>query len=262
MTNWQVPLATPPRLRFAVAAVHGRRSSERHFLAGLWQLHLYQFSGELRLRAPATGGRELRVPIRPGTLTVLPPDTASEYLLPKPGSLLCLHFATDLAGGEVGLPMVQELGADAARCTEDLRRIIACAAGPTWASSARLWDLLLRRSERTAVTPGQDAVGRARAAIELRLGEPLRVERLAREAGCSPVHLRRLFRDQLGMGVKRYLLGRRVERAVHLLRHSDRPITGIAAEVGIPDLQQFNKTVRRLAGCSPRGMRRGIGTAG
>ena len=44
-------------------------------------------------------------------------------------------------------------------------------------------------------------------------------------------------------------------RAQHLLSQSTLPIKAIAEEVGIPDLQHFNKVVRRKLGGAPRRLR-------
>jgi len=47
----------------------------------------------------------------------------------------------------------------------------------------------------------------------------------------------------------------RLERAVHLLLYSDMPVKQVACDVGIPDLQLFNKTIRRTFGLAPRVLR-------
>jgi transcriptional regulator GlxA family with amidase domain len=68
-------------------------------------------------------------------------------------------------------------------------------------------------------------------------------------------HLRRCFRAELGLGVKPWIQARRLERARHLLAHSALPVRAIAAQLGIADLQRFNKLVRRACGLGPRALR-------
>jgi transcriptional regulator GlxA family with amidase domain len=53
-----------------------------------------------------------------------------------------------------------------------------------------------------------------------------------------------------------YIQERRMQMAQYLLKHSTLPIKSIAAEVGMPDLHQFNKTFRRILKEAPTGMRR------
>jgi AraC-like DNA-binding protein len=55
--------------------------------------------------------------------------------------------------------------------------------------------------------------------------------------------------------VTEYVRRRRVERARHLLLHSGLSIKQVACEVGLPDLQLFNKTIRRAYGVAPRSLR-------
>jgi transcriptional regulator GlxA family with amidase domain len=68
-------------------------------------------------------------------------------------------------------------------------------------------------------------------------------------------HLTRLFRAETGSTVVGYVQARRMARARHLLTSSTLPIPAVAASVGIPDLQAFNKTCRRERGASPRAIR-------
>ena len=75
--------------------------------------------------------------------------------------------------------------------------------------------------------------------------------------GISHNHLTRLFRSQTGGTVIGHLRARRMARAAHLLRESTMSIRAIAASVGIPDLQAFNKSCRASAGLSPRQIRAG-----
>jgi transcriptional regulator GlxA family with amidase domain len=99
------------------------------------------------------------------------------------------------------------------------------------------------------------AVSAAIAHIEANLAQPLTIPDLARMAGVSHNHLTRLFHAETGLTVIAYIRRRRMARARHLLVSSTLSIPAVAASVGIPDLQAFNKTCRRELGGSPRAVR-------
>ncbi|MEJ7810674.1 MAG: helix-turn-helix transcriptional regulator [Gemmatimonadaceae bacterium] len=103
---------------------------------------------------------------------------------------------------------------------------------------------------------------RARRALERRLAGPLDLAALAREAGCAPQYLSRLFRRTYGASPSEYLLRRRVERARHLLARGRRPIANIALELGFHDASHFARHFRRFAGVSPGEFRRRQADAG
>jgi transcriptional regulator GlxA family with amidase domain len=103
---------------------------------------------------------------------------------------------------------------------------------------------------------------RARDAMDRTYAEPLDVAALARIALCSEAHFIRTFRATFGETPHRYLQRRRVERAMHLLRTSDRTVTDICLDVGFTSLGTFSRTFREIVGESPSAYRgRGGGTA-
>ena len=104
---------------------------------------------------------------------------------------------------------------------------------------------------------GHPAVAAAIAYIEANLARPLTVPALARAAGVSHNHLTRLFGSETGTTVVAYIRERRMARARHLLVSSTLSIPAVAASVGIPDLQAFNKACHRELGGSPRAVRAG-----
>jgi len=81
------------------------------------------------------------------------------------------------------------------------------------------------------------------------------VRRLARVSRVSEAHFARAFKRAFGIPPHRYLLARRIERAIALLRDSDLPITEIAFHAGWESLGTFGRTVRDVTGASPRGIR-------
>lgn len=86
--------------------------------------------------------------------------------------------------------------------------------------------------------------------------QPLDVPALARIAHVSEAHFTRTFRATFGETPHRYLQRRRVERAMFLLRETDRSVTDICFQVGFGSLGTFSRTFRDIVGQSPRTYRK------
>jgi transcriptional regulator GlxA family with amidase domain len=96
---------------------------------------------------------------------------------------------------------------------------------------------------------------RARDAMDLTYGKPLDIPTLAGIAYVSEAHFIRAFRGAFGETPHRYLQRRRVERALFLLRCTDRSITDICFDVGFASLGTFSKTFHLIVGESPTAYR-------
>src|SRR5437868_10042459 len=92
---------------------------------------------------------------------------------------------------------------------------------------------------------------RARDAMDRAYAEPLDVPALAQIANVSQAHFIRTFRATFGETPHRYLQRRRVERAMFLLRATDRSVTDICLDVGFNSLGTFSRTFREIVGESP-----------
>ena len=97
---------------------------------------------------------------------------------------------------------------------------------------------------------------RARDAMDADYAEPLDIAALARIAHVSAPHFIRTFRAVFGETPHRYLQRRRVERAMFLLRESDRSITDVCLAVGFTSLGTFSRTFRAITGETPTAYRR------
>ncbi|MEU6141813.1 AraC family transcriptional regulator [Streptomyces sp. NPDC047081] len=97
---------------------------------------------------------------------------------------------------------------------------------------------------------------RARDAMDRAYAQPLDVADLARIAHVSPAHFSRTFRATFGETPHRYLQRRRVERAMFLLRETDRSVTDICFDVGFGSPGTFSRTFRDIVGRSPREYRK------
>ena len=92
---------------------------------------------------------------------------------------------------------------------------------------------------------------RARDAMDRAYAEPLDIPALARIAYVSEAHFIRTFRATFGETPHRYLQRRRVERAMFLLRSTDRSVTDICLETGFTSLGTFSRTFRDIVGEPP-----------
>ena len=92
---------------------------------------------------------------------------------------------------------------------------------------------------------------RARDAMDRDYALPLDVPRLASIACVSDAHFIRTFKATFGETPHRYLQRRRVERAMYLLRNSDRTVTDVCMEVGFSSLGTFSRTFRDIVGETP-----------
>ncbi|MEU1662129.1 AraC family transcriptional regulator [Streptomyces sparsogenes] len=251
----ELALDLPPRVVNAGVGVHGSTGPHEVFrLPRLWQLHLYSYSGRLELGGSAHS-------IRPGYVSLVPPDAEVHFHY---GARRCehlyAHFRLPGGGERRTVPVVQDAGADAAVLSGLLRQTVAATAQSPARASAELWTVLWRTTGLTGGAEGRSgsahpALRTALAHIEEHLAGPLTVPPIARAAGVSHTHLTRLFREATGHTVVGYIRRRRMERARHLLEASTLAIPAVAATVGIPDLQAFNKACRRELGASPRAVR-------
>jgi AraC-like DNA-binding protein len=103
---------------------------------------------------------------------------------------------------------------------------------------------------------------RARDAMDHAFARPLDVPALARVAHVSPAHFSRQFRATFGEPPHRYLQRRRVERAMELLRETDRSVTDICFDVGFNSLGTFSRTFRTIVGESPSAYRSRLAASG
>lgn len=92
--------------------------------------------------------------------------------------------------------------------------------------------------------------------IDREYAKPLDVEALARGAHMSAGHLSRQFKLAYGESPYSYLMTRRIERAMALLRTDDLSVTEICFEVGCASLGTFTTRFTELVGQPPGAYRR------
>lgn len=256
----QLPLALPPEVVNLGSGVHGvHRRRDVYQLPDLWQLHLYGYSADVTFDGTTHA-------VAPGFVSLTPAGMPVQFDYRGRSEHLYVHFRPRPGGEPAYVPVVQDAG-DSAPVLADLLRS-ATEASPSGSSRvvAEVWTALWRIAELSAGADSQrgahPAVTSAIAYIEANLARPLTVPELAREAGVSHNHLTRLFHAETGLTVIAYLRRRRLTRARHLLVASTLSIPAVAASVGIPDLQAFNKACHRELGGSPRAVRNAVVAGG
>jgi AraC family transcriptional regulator len=128
---------------------------------------------------------------------------------------------------------------------------------------AILTRLLGRYVRRQPTPPGAlnvAALRRTLAYINDNLAGRITVTTMAGAAGLSAYHFSRLFAQATGHPPHRYVMLRRVERAVTLIRDSRLPLAEIAYRTGFADQSHLSRQVRRLRGLSPKSLRERDGT--
>lgn len=103
---------------------------------------------------------------------------------------------------------------------------------------------------------------RVRDRIDREHARPLDVEALARGVHLSAGYLSRQFKAAYGESPYSYLMTRRVERAMALLRRGDLSVTEVCFAVGYQSLGTFSTRFTELVGMSPSEYRRRALTAG
>jgi AraC-like DNA-binding protein len=125
-------------------------------------------------------------------------------------------------------------------------------------NSGASWD---DRAVTTRPVPASDlrdlvVLRRVRDRIDREYAQPLDVEALARGVHMSAGHLSRQFRRAFGESPYAYLMTRRIERAMALLRRGDLSVTDVCFAVGCSSLGTFSTRFTELVGVPPSVYRR------
>ena len=88
--------------------------------------------------------------------------------------------------------------------------------------------------------------------ISERLAEPHTIQSLAKIAYLSPTQFKKLFKENIGVSVLKYITEQRMEKAKALLTHTDLPVQWVAERVGYSDLSAFSRRFSAHYGMSPR----------
>lgn len=122
---------------------------------------------------------------------------------------------------------------------------------------ARLRELMVlagidfaRRVE-TTHRSGVPAIRTCRAYIHNHLHYKITLAELAEACALSPNYLSTLFREQMGIGLKEYILREKLDGASRVLLASDRPVSAVAAQFSFASHSSFSAHFKRRFGVSP-----------
>lgn len=254
--RFPVSLAKKPRLVQMGFGQHVR-SRDIFFQIKTWTIHLYYYGGSIRVN-----GTE--VPIRFGYLGINPPNAKTVYGFDEPACRhIYAHFETEEPQHNETVhrvPVMLDVNATFKSYESRMDTMLKHYHRDRLRAEVVLWELLFKLSEDASRIPSEGttrhpAVESAMEYIERNLSGYLTAADVAQAAGLSQNHLNHLFHSQFNKTLKDYILDLRMEKAAYFLTSTRLPIKTAAYECGIPDLQHFNKIVRRVFGKSPKKFR-------
>jgi AraC family transcriptional regulator len=225
------------------------------------------------------GAGPFRGRFREGDLFLTPPYTATRYR--SDGDCAALVLSVPLAHVRTLLPeheaaergdfgvlhegplrdpflsaLIDRLWSEVRAGTEQSALFTEGAVATLFGALAGLAERGARRAgpARGGLAPG--ALRRATERLATSLAGNVTLAELAADAGLSPFHFARAFKQSTGVPPHRYQLRLRIDVAKRLLETTDRPITAIALEVGYESSQALARLFRRECGTSPGEWRR------
>ena len=184
-------------------------------------------------------------------------DTVFVALPKEPFALLALERGR--VNAELGALLLSE---DATlvgivRELADRARVDGDNCGAAWRDlSSEVIEQLFER-HLLGVTPRQrgvlspDALARIYQYVEAHLGEQIEVDVLADVVQATRSHFPRLFRRSVGISPYQYVVRRRLQRAMELIRKGNMPLAQIAIETGFTDQSHLTHWAKRVYGVSP-----------
>jgi AraC-like DNA-binding protein len=254
LKNWNLILKETPELELVRVHFHQAYAIRKYRLDKFWSINICDYQARVKLN-------DIEYPLHPGDIILMPPGTERIFFFQaRPLHRVC-HFKLPACPSTNIQPCILNSGKKFRRITEDFDNAVACFSSNPAKSTAIIWKLLwdlpdLNTVMETSVPVSNPLLHEVLLYIERHLSEPLKASELAARFNISHNHLTRLFNYQFFCGIIAFIRKRRMNLAKHLLTNSDLPIKEIACETGIPDLQRFNKIIRKELGCSPRQLRK------
>jgi len=115
---------------------------------------------------------------------------------------------------------------------------------------AKIWELfsLLQEGQPVGHNYVQDAIE----IMKVQYSNPLTIEQIASELGLDRTYFSSLFKKEIGVSPKQYLMNYRMTEAVRLMTERGESVAVAACSVGYPDVYNFSKMFKRHFGLSPR----------
>lgn len=190
-------------------------------------------------------------PVKPESIAVFAPGVrAGHALIGDETTHMYLTFNLPAeAGRRYAVPAHVE---DAKPIYAQMRRAIDRVSTDLIPAIAFAWQFMSHISLDPAFLRQNEALYTAEEFILRNLRAELRVPDIAEYAQVSPRQLLRMFRDEHHLTVQDFIRKKRTQEACRLLATTNRPIKLIAEQIGVPDLAQFNKLLKKETGASPR----------
>ena len=96
------------------------------------------------------------------------------------------------------------------------------------------------------LNPNQEAIKKVIDYIEKHLDEEMELDNIARHAGYSKFHLNRIFTEETGTTIHKYLQLRRLTIAAEKLAKTEIPVAQIAYEAGYHSQQAFSLAFKKI----------------
>lgn len=215
-----------------------------------------------RLYCPIEGSavvtfNEVKQELRPGNLYLIPPRTSFSSYNPEPFTKWYVHFIlgrSDL----LSVPGIYSHPVDDAESA--LLETLANASGEpyNWESASLVIHSLGKLPSEAWTDQKLDhRVEKAMEFLHANLARKINADDAARAAGVSVRNLNHLFRSQVRMAPMSVLLNYRLDRACHLLRHTEQSIEQVAENCGFPNRYYFSRMLKQHRGISPAAYRKG-----
>lgn len=94
-------------------------------------------------------------------------------------------------------------------------------------------------------------IRRVRTVLDEQYRDPPSIHELAAMVGLSASRLAHLFRDEVGMSIRSYVVDRRLQMAAMLIVQTHEHISQIAYGVGFNDVSNFNHSFKKRFGMAP-----------
>lgn len=253
-------LSERPRILWAGEDVSLQEEQHSFRLGNFWCLHYYEYQAKVNYNSD-------ELTISPGHMGICEPYSEIHY-----HSLLGdahRHFAFNFQLPEVVKGFcwkVPLMIPQSERKIGGLFQRIRCAIDrfdeARLYAEVELWAILLQLAEKNTEEKEEDLhsvdqrrMRQAYLMVDMNITQPVYAQMLADHLEISVTHLGRLFNRFCGCSVATYIRRRRMKKAHELLTFSELPITEVAQSVGIPDLANFSRMIRKEFGLSPRKVR-------
>ena len=225
-------------------------------------LLIQEGAGEARL------GAHRIAPFGPGSVLLLPPDTA--YVIrpqEQPAQGLCVSFDyLPTEPGQEETPLFEDMaclneplilaGVPGMECSVPAMMEVFLRKEPYWHMRlSGCMQVMVARVVRQAESGMHALISKVIDLVTERYMEPLNNADIASELGYHPNYVNAVFVRDMGMSLHQYLMRYRVEMASHLLLTTSLPVSRIAEQVGFRHFSHFSNCFHRLTGVAPAAYR-------